>query len=227
MKEDDLKKPIVETVNVPPPPPPPMAPKVEEPKPEEPKGEEKPSAEPTEESQKDDAAKSAEDEAIDLPASTGTFSFLPSWLKNLFGKNDKRFTHDWESPTLECFIVSEEFKLLKLPFGHQRLTYGLRRTQRKIGLTWDQYMTLDSPHKKEISKAINKAKALDSRQRTCIAIGAQKKSEDDFVVLFMALGPKVEPIKFKDAVGRKFTFPYESCKTWAVSSIQSDCYFHH
>lgn len=28
-----------------------------------------------------------------------------------------------------------------------------------------------------------------------------------------------KPIKFTDAVGRKFTFPFELCKTWAVSPI--------
>jgi hypothetical protein len=26
-----------------------------------------------------------------------------------------------------------------------------------------------------------------------------------------------KPIKFKDAVGRKFSFPFELCSTWAVS----------
>lgn len=213
----DLKKPVPEEVI-----PPPTETKVEEPKPEEVKEKDSPATPPTEDSKKEDDVKpDPEHEAIDLPSSSGTFNFLPTWLKDLFGKSDKKFIHDWESPTLECFIVSKEFRLLKLPFGHQRLTYGLKRTQRKIGLTWDQYMALDSPHKKEISKAISKARALDSRQRTCVAIGAQKKSEDDFVVLFMTLGPKVEPIKFKDAVGRQYNVPFENCKTWEVSSFPS------
>lgn len=29
-----------------------------------------------------------------------------------------------------------------------------------------------------------------------------------------------EPIKFKDAVGRRFSFPYHRCETWAVSRIK-------
>lgn len=192
--------------------------KVEEAKSEE-LNEKAPVAEPTEDKKGEASNSSPEHEDIELPSSSGTFNFLPTWLKDLFGKNDKKFTHDWESPTLECFIVSQEFRLFKLPFGHQRLTYGLKRTQRKIGLTWDQYMALDSPHKKEIGKAINKAKALDSRQRTCIAIGSRKKSEDDFAVIFMSLGPKVEPIKFKDAVGRKYNIPFENCKTYEVCPL--------
>lgn len=213
----DLKKPVPEDSVAPPP----AEPLVEETKPEETKEKEQPTEEPAnDESKKADEPQSAEDAAISLESPSGTFSILPSWLKDLFGKSDKKFTHDWESPTLECFIVSREFKLLKLPFGHQRLTYGLKRTQRKVGLTWDQYMALESPLKKEISKAISKAKALDARQRTCVAIGSQKKkTDDDFVILFMTLGPKVEAIKFKDAVGRMFTVPFENCKTFEVSFI--------
>ena len=32
-------------------------------------------------------------------------------------------------------------------------------------------------------------------------------------------GDKRKPIKFKDAVGRKFSFPFELCATWEVSTI--------
>lgn len=210
----DLKKPEPQVIIRPP-----IEPEIVVPIIEESNDKKAPAAETTGADKKDNIVGPTpeEHEAIELPSSTGTFNFLPSWLKDLFGKSDKKFTHDWESPSLECFIVSKEFRLLKLPFGHQRLTYGLKRTQKKIGLTWDQYMALESPHKKEISKAITKARALDSRQRTCVAIGAQKKSEDDFVVIFMSIGPKVEPIKFKDAVGRMFTIPYENCKTFEAS----------
>ena len=28
--------------------------------------------------------------------------------------------------------------------------------------------------------------------------------------------PQVAPIRFEDAVGRKFTFPYHLCQTWKV-----------
>lgn len=220
----DLKKPVAEEVVAPPPPPPAPVEVKEEPKPEEPK--DQPQCTKTNDGKKAEADKPAEEiEGISLTTTSSTFSLLPRWLKNLFGKREEQFADDWESPTLECFIVSNEFKLLKLPFGHQRLTYGLKRTQRKVGLTWDQYMA--SPNKKEISKAINKAKLIDSRKRTCVAIGAQKKADLDFIVLFMSLGPKVDPVHFKDAVGRIFTFPYESCRTWeTVKKIIEEAFLH-
>jgi hypothetical protein len=31
-----------------------------------------------------------------------------------------------------------------------------------------------------------------------------------------ALQKREKPIKFKDAVGREFSFPFDFCKTWAV-----------
>jgi hypothetical protein len=33
---------------------------------------------------------------------------------------------------------------------------------------------------------------------------------------------KKKPIKFKDAVGRKFSFPFHLCSTWQVSSVSAD-----
>lgn len=34
---------------------------------------------------------------------------------------------------------------------------------------------------------------------------------------------KKQPIKFKDAVGRKFSFPFELCATWQVRQLTSLC----
>lgn len=33
--------------------------------------------------------------------------------------------------------------------------------------------------------------------------------------------PPLDPVRFKDAVGRKFNFPFELCRTWAVSTAYS------
>ena len=42
---------------------------------------------------------------------------------------------------------------------------------------------------------------------------AKKKGEED-----VKLGKDKAPIRFKDAVGRKFNFPFHLCQTWPVSS---------
>ncbi|KUJ23824.1 uncharacterized protein LY89DRAFT_572752, partial [Mollisia scopiformis] len=43
----------------------------------------------------------------------------------------------------------------------------------------------------------------------------------------MTLGPKVEAIKFKDAVGRMFTVPFENCKTFeAMKKVIEEAFLH-
>jgi hypothetical protein len=37
---------------------------------------------------------------------------------------------------------------------------------------------------------------------------------------------KMNVIKFKDAVGRRFSFPFNTVKTWAVSMPFALCGFH-
>jgi hypothetical protein len=149
-----------------------------------------------------------------------------SWLRDLFGHNDK-FTQDWESKTLEaCMIYSNTESLLKLPFGHQRLTYGLKKTLKSNRrLTWDQYLFLDSDSLEKLNRAVTSAKRLDSRDRTCIAIEFYRKlSEEgaDRMLLFFSLGDPVLTVHLKDCIGRTFDIPFERCRTWDVSILCSN-----
>ena len=149
-----------------------------------------------------------------LPASQQ--SFFPAWLRGMFGQTSQ-LSNDWESQTLEAFIIPENATgLLKVPFGHQSLAQGLRRVK-KQSLPWDQYTALGSQHHKRISQAVLEAKRLDSRERTCVAVGLNKEYGAERIMLFFLVGAPVEPIHLKDAVGRKYTFPYEQARTWPVS----------
>lgn len=68
-------------------------------------------------------------------------------------------------------------------------------------------------HDKAIEEATKKAAELEA---------AKKKAEDEAASLRPGDDMTKPPIKFKDAVGRKFSFPWHLCKTWKVklSSIQ-------
>lgn len=46
---------------------------------------------------------------------------------------------------------------------------------------------------------------------------AKKAAEEEAAKLKPSDAPKA-PIRFKDAVGRKFNFPFHLCKTWKVCS---------
>ena len=80
------------------------------------------------------------------------------------------------------------------------------------------------------AKAAADAAALAIEKKK-MAEEAKKVAEAAAAAAAAAAAPKKEekkkPIKFKDAVGRKFSFPYHLCKTWKVSpplcSLDRDC----
>lgn len=147
---------------------------------------------------------------------SSVFSF---WLKRLFGNRDK-FLHDWESQILEAFVVHKDSPTpVKLPFGHRRLTFGLKEVMKKdTYLSWDQYLLLESQHHRAIDQIIADAKQSDSRQRTFLAfVRKQGQGQDsDRILVFFSLGGLGEAAHLSDAVGRKLGFPFGRNRTWEV-----------
>ncbi|KAH6671662.1 hypothetical protein B0J14DRAFT_564263 [Halenospora varia] len=152
----------------------------------------------------------------DLPLAAKSqkkIKIIPTWLKNIFSRPEIN-PEDKESQTLEAFVLSEDLKdIVKIPFGHDCLTYGLKK-MKKSSLTWDQYMSLSLEKRQSINRAVASAKRADARKRQCISVGYQKGSSENRMILFFSLGEPVEPVHLKDAVGRRFDFQYERCRTW-------------
>jgi hypothetical protein len=71
----------------------------------------------------------------------------------------------------------------------------------------------------EHKKALDEAKAAAETAKE--AEEAAKKAEEVAKKEAAAAKPPEAPIKFKDAVGRKFSFPWQICKTWKVSCESS------
>lgn len=66
---------------------------------------------------------------------------MSAWTQKIFGKEDQ-FSTDWESQELEAWVIRSAYPFstpMKVPFGHQRLRYGLKKTKskkaHKLGLT--------------------------------------------------------------------------------------------
>lgn len=58
---------------------------------------------------------------------------MSEWAQKLFGKDDE-FSKDWQSQELEAWVfkTSTPFSTpMKVPFGHQRLKYGLKQSRSK------------------------------------------------------------------------------------------------
>jgi hypothetical protein len=158
---------------------------------------------------------------LPLPVHERSFGILPSWLRELFGHRDK-FLHDWESQELEAFVIHENPPtLFKLPFGHQRLTFGLKRMMKKNKcLSWDQYLSLDSQHHRDIHLVIFSAKQIDARDRTFLAVDIHGKKQGagaEGMLVFFSLGAAVKPVHLTDCIRRKFSLPFEHCRTWTVN----------
>jgi hypothetical protein len=79
----------------------------------------------------------------------------------------------------------------------------------------------DAKYKAEQKKIMEDeiAKIKDEEgKKTKAAEEAKKKAEEQAKALSKPKEDKKKPIKFKDAVGRKFSFPFHLCATWAVST---------
>ena len=145
---------------------------------------------------------------------------ITSWLSRLFGKSDK-FLHDWDSQALEAFVFHKDSTTpVKLPFGHQRLTFGLKQVM-KTGnyLSWDQYLQLESQHHRAIDQIISDAKQSDSRQRTFLAlVRKQSQNQDeDRILVFFSLGGLGEAANLTHTMGRKLGFSFGRRRTREVS----------
>ncbi|KAG6361848.1 hypothetical protein INS49_010077 [Diaporthe citri] len=149
----------------------------------------------------------------DLP----TYFF--DWKQRIFGTDDK-FKTDWPSTNLEAYVRhnSNFGKPTKVPFGHKRLTYGLNKVikdGKKEKSTWNSYVDAAQYTRLSIYEIVEEANRHQSRERVCVAFQEYGKEGDDpFLLVFLSLRKEPQPISLKDAVGRTYTLPFETCKKW-------------
>lgn len=153
----------------------------------------------------------------DLPA------YFFDWKQRLFGTDDK-FKTDWPSTNLEAYIRHNPSfgKSTKVPFGHKRLHYGLNKVikdGKKEKSTWNSYVDVDQVTRLAIDEIVEEANRNQSRERVCVAFQEyNKESDDPFLLVFLSLRKEPKPISFKDAVGRTYSLPFETCRKWDVSA---------
>ena len=156
-----------------------------------------------------------------MPTFKQRFGKVDSWFKELFGPSSL-FFDDKESDSIEAFLILGNNTRLKVPFGHRRLKFGMKRVMKaKKTSTLDDYYALPKHLHGAIQNSLKGAKVIDSRERVVVCFDVLKlgeKHEDQHLLAFFNInGAPVEPIHFKDAVGRKFAVPYFLIQTWEVS----------
>ncbi|KAK3378965.1 hypothetical protein B0T24DRAFT_694254 [Lasiosphaeria ovina] len=178
-------------------------------------------------SNSDDATmdQDAFDVKASLPADPASVSalFRPSFsdriagfFRGIVGKQDK--LKSMKDGVLEAYLVStDDARPVPLPFGHQQLKEGLARALRKKnGSSLNGFLAM-SPSKRKLVDRVIKGWSYHGTPcvRTCIAIDECRiEGQLPSYILFFSVAEPQAPIVFRDALGRRFKFPYEICKEW-------------
>lgn len=166
--------------------------------------------------------KSKDVDIITMSTFKQRFGKVDSWFKELFGPSSL-FFDDKESDSLEAFLVLGNKGRLRVPFGHRRLKFGLKKMMKvKKNSTLDEYYALPKHLHEAIHHVLHGARIKDSRNRVVVCFDVLKlgeKHEDQHLLVFMSSsGPPLEHVQFKDAVGRKFSVPFYLIQAWEVRS---------
>lgn len=144
---------------------------------------------------------------------------MTDWVHSIFGKDDI-FKKDYESTELEAYVTYGMTPDLpvKLPFGHRRLQYGLKRTEKRKETTFNRYVSSKTVMHKIIDDVVREANRKQKRERTLLTYSVfENGANQHFMVAFFSIQPEKQPIAFKDAVGREYILPFQLCKNWEVS----------
>ena len=75
------------------------------------------------------------------------------------------------------------------------------------------------------ARADAEAQAKTDAEKQVAEATAKAKKEGEEAAAAANKNPKKKPIKFKDAIGRKFSFPFDLCCTWKVREYRGFLYF--
>lgn len=155
---------------------------------------------------------------------------MADWTHRIFGKADE-FSKDWESQELEAWVTrcpgtwpSTYAKPMKVPFGHRRLQYGLKKVKAsgkgKLKLaTFARYIDNGPRIQAMVDDVVQVANRLQRRERICLAFDVFKSVDDDgdqFMMVFFSIRKEKTPVSLTDGIGRKLNLPFEMCKNWEV-----------
>ena len=133
--------------------------------------------------------------------------FSPEELRSLITDTTQRSIRIEEVAGLLRTLVS--MGECQLPPGDcSKLTSSLDKIcGEPVVSPYNHYEALIKGHEKALAEAKATVEELEKSRKAAEEEAAKLKPSD---------APKA-PIKFKDAVGRKFSFPWHICKTWKVS----------
>lgn len=72
-----------------------------------------------------------------------------------------------------------------------------------------------------IDEVVREANKSQNQERVFLSFNEYRMvgGGETYIIVFFSILEEKAPILFNDCVGRKMTFPFETCRTWEVSSV--------
>ncbi|KAK4442302.1 hypothetical protein QBC34DRAFT_418936 [Podospora aff. communis PSN243] len=173
-------------------------------------------------------AKKEEVASPSMSSPSSGFSHIPKWIQNIFGSGPATGQSD---NNLEAYIAepARATTPTKVPLGDERLKFGLKSLYKnKTSSVWLNYMDMDSQQRGVVEDVVKFARNQSPHARTCVGVEEFKRDgqpSEYLVILSLADPPR--PLAFKDAIGRKFLFPFEFCKHWEdMQTLINNAFLH-
>lgn len=138
------------------------------------------------------------------------------WADNVFGRQ-RKYRNDEQSATLEAYIAENDGRdaPIKIPFGHNRLAYGLDKVLKDWhGDPWTNYLALSPAKRLDIDAITEAARKSSNHEKSCLAFKeyCTKSGTRPFLLVFFALSEAKDPI-ILHLEGRRYRLPFAACKT--------------
>ncbi|KAJ0158019.1 hypothetical protein CTA2_12478, partial [Colletotrichum tanaceti] len=163
------------------------------------------------------------------------FRSMGTWFGGLFGRRRRRRDDDDDVPRCLGDLELEATVLRNGPFPEPFLAFEpeMLRLQLKRILKRradappsplppaDAFLARDAGLRAAVSNALLRARKKDGRARQLVTVDLS--TDPDVAVVFMSVGPALEPIHMTDIVGRKYDIPYEqgrALQRWERGHIQ-------
>ncbi|EJP66703.1 uncharacterized protein BBA_04643 [Beauveria bassiana ARSEF 2860] len=143
--------------------------------------------------------------------------YLNHWADRVFGRQSK-FRNDKQSSTLEAYIA-ENFGRdvpIKVPFGHERLMFGLDKVLKDWrGDQWSNYLAASPLTRLALDAISEAAQKASSHEKTCLAFKEYSSTQGlptPFMLVFFSLEKAKDPV-ILSFNGRRYSVPFAACRT--------------
>ncbi|OAA48961.1 hypothetical protein BBO_02006 [Beauveria brongniartii RCEF 3172] len=143
-------------------------------------------------------------------------SYLNHWADRVFGRQSK-YRSDKQSTTLEAYIAENLGRdvPIKVPFGHERLMFGLDKVLKDWrGDQWSNYLAASPLTRLALDAISEAARKASSHEKTCLAFKEYSTQglPTPFMLVFFSLEKAKDPV-ILSFNGHRFSIPFAACQT--------------